>query len=143
MSFTSVRDGLHAVVDTVAAIKVVLDYEPAQVQISPFAYILFDSAVRSQAGQITAMRYRFMVRVATPVTDSKAAEDELVQTALLVMNAVDANPQFSGALVSGLAQAPDAQAGWVQFGGLNSVKCRVIDVYVSAVEKTAYAGAIS
>lgn len=136
------RDGLHAVVATVQGIPMVLDYEPAAVNVRCLTWILLDSYERTQFGQLTAMRYRFMVRVATPFQDNKGAEDEVVQTALYIADAVDADPQFSGVLVSGIAESPQGQTGWIQIGGVAGTKCRVVDVFVSVLEKTAYAGAL-
>lgn len=136
MSYTTCRDGLHDVVETVSGIKDVLDYEPDMIQTGPLAWILLDSYERTHAAAgITAMRYRLMVRIATNVQNSKAAEDELIATALSVADAVDNNPQFSGAITSGLATSEDGRAGWIIAGG---VKCRVVDVFVSALDKYAY-----
>jgi putative intracellular protease/amidase len=81
------------------------------------------------------MRYRFVVRVVSPIQNTKEAEDEVVTAALAVVDAVDRDPQFAGVLVSGLAQSPDGQTGWLMLGG---VKCRVVDVFVDALNKTAY-----
>lgn len=145
MSYTTVRDGLAAVVETQKpAIKEVLKYEPGSIQVSPLAWVLLDSYRRKTSGQITAMTWRFVVRVVSPITDSAEAEAELMQAALNVADAIDANPQFNGALVSGMAQSPDGQTGWVYVGaGVQAMKCRVVDVFCDAVEKTAYAGAIT
>lgn len=140
MSYTTMRDGLVAVVTTVTAIKQVLKYEPTTISVHPLAWVLLDSYRRTTAGQVTAMRWRFVARVATPITNSAEAEAELVQAALLVADAIDANPQFSGALSRGLATSPDGQTGWIFVG---NIKCRVVDVYCEALEKTVYAGAIS
>lgn len=132
-NYTPVRDGLHSVVATVTSLKGVLDYEPDTVQASPLAWILLDSFERaaSPAGQV-GRRLRFAVRVASPVQNSKAAEDELIAVAMQVADAVEANPQFSGVITKGLAVSPDGQTGWIVVGG---VKCRVVDVFVSAYVK--------
>lgn len=139
MSFTTVRDGLYSVVDGVAAIKQVYKYEPTQMSISPLAWVVLDSYTRNQAGQVTSMRWRFRVRICVPITNSAEAEDELMQTALSVADAIDANPQFSGVLSRGLAVSPDGRAGYITMG---TTRCRVVDVYCEALEKTAYAGAL-
>ena len=132
-NYTSVRDGLHATVATVTGIKAVLDYEPSAIDIHPLAWILLDSFERAgaPAGQI-GRRVRFMVRVAAPVQDSKAAEDELIAIAMMVGDAVERNKQFSGAITKGIAVPPDGRAGWINMG---ATKVRVVDTFVSAYVK--------
>lgn len=135
MAFSAIRDGLVDVVSTVTDIKGVLAYEPQSIQVAPLAWVLLDSYTRSTAGQVVPMRYRFVVRVAAPIQNSKEAEDLLMAAALQVPGAVDKDPQFSGTITSGLAQSPDGQTGWIMLGG---VKCRVVDVFVSVLDKSAY-----
>jgi hypothetical protein len=135
-NYTAVRDGLHAVVATVAGIKDVLDYEPDMVQVHPLAWITLDSFERAgaPAGQI-GRRLRFMVRVVAPVQNSKAAEDELIFVAMMVGDAVERDKQFSGVITKGLAVPPDGRVGWINVG---AVKCRVVDIFVSAYCKYDY-----
>ncbi len=135
MGFTEIRDGLVTVVETVTAIKKVYPFEPSSVVVSPLAWVLLDAYTRTTASQVVPMRYRFVVRVVSPIQNTKEAEDEVVTAALAVVDAVDRDPQFAGVLVSGLAQSPDGQTGWLMLGG---VKCRVVDVFVDALNKTAY-----
>jgi hypothetical protein len=133
--FTDIRDGLVTVVETVTAIEKVYPFEPASIGVKILAWVLLDSYSRSTASQIVPMRYRFRVTVAAPIQNTKEAEDAVIDAAMLVADAVDKDPQFSGKLVSGLAQSPDGQATWIMLGG---VKCRVVDVFVDALNKTAY-----
>lgn len=138
-AWDDIRDGLVTVVQTVTALKKVLTYEPETVSAHPIAWVLLDSYTRNSAGQVTSMRYRFLVRVATPYQSRAQAEDEVVAAALSVADAIDTNPQFTGTIVSGIARSEDGQAGWLTVGG---VPCRVVDVFCTAIDKFAYKGAI-
>ena len=137
--FTDVRDGLHAVVDSVAALKAVLKYEPQAAHVAPMAWVILDSYTKPTRGHLTVWRYRFAVRVVVPIQNSQEAEDLCVDTAMSVAIAIDANPQFSGVIVNGMAASEDGATGWLMLGG---VKCRVVDVFCEATDKTVYAGAL-
>lgn len=141
MSFTSTRNAVVAVVQTVTAIKQVLKYEPTTITVHPLAWVVLDSYTRPQSrAQVTAMNWRYKVRVAVPITNSAEAEDELIATALSIPDAIDANPQLSGTVSSGLAWSPDGRAGYITMG---TVRCRVVDVYCQVLDKDEYAGAIA
>lgn len=140
MSYATIIAGLKTAVETVSGIKETLEYEPQAVQVSPLAYIMLDSYERTQHGQVTAMRYRILVRVCIKWQANKEAELELVGLAASVATAVDADPQLGGAVSSGIAQSPDGRAVWVTIAG---TLYRALDVFVSVLDKTAYAGAIS
>lgn len=136
MSYTTVRDGLAAVVETQKpAIKEVLKYEPGSIQVSPLAWVLLDGFEHVALARGSWIRWRFVIRVASAVTDSAEAEAELIQAALGVVVAIDSNSQFSGVLVAGNATAPDGQSGWILLG---NVKCRVLDITCSAFEALNY-----
>jgi hypothetical protein len=128
-NYKAVRDALVAVVESVTQIKSVQAYEPSSVQAIPLAWVLLDGYTRSVSFQIVSMNYRFVVRVASPLSGSIEAEDSLVQAAIEICDAVDRDPQFSRALYTGMAQSPDGATGWVIVGG---AKCRVVDVFVQA-----------
>lgn len=137
--FTAIRDGLHAVVETVSALKKVMKYEPQSSQTAPIAWVLLDSYRKVLRGQLAVWTYRFRVSVVVPIQNSQEAEDLCIDTAMEVAIAIDANPQFSGVIVNGMAQSPDGQATWIMLGG---VKHRIVDVMCDAVDKTVYAGAL-
>jgi len=130
--FTLVRDGLVAVVEDVTALKAVLKYEPQTVQVAPMAWVILDSYTKPVAIQITTWKFRFAVRVVVPIQNSQEAEDLCVDTAISVAAAIDANPQFSGVIVNGMATSEDGQTGWLI---INGVKCRVVDVFCTAMDK--------
>ena len=130
--FTLVRDGLVAVVEDVTALKAVLKYEPQTVQVAPMAWVILDSYTKPVAIQITTWKFRFAVRVVVPIQNSQEAEDLCVDTAIDVAAAIDANPQFSGVIVNGMATSEDGQTGWLI---INGVKCRVVDVFCTAMDK--------
>ena len=130
--FTLVRDGLVDVVSGVTALKAVLKYEPQTVQISPMAWVILDSYTKPVAIQITTWKFRFAIRVVVPIQNSQEAEDLCVDTAIDVAAAIDANPQFSGVIVNGMATSEDGQTGWLI---INGVKCRVVDVFCTAMDK--------
>ena len=130
--FTLVRDGLVAVVEDVTALKAVLKYEPQTVQVAPMAWVILDSYTKPVAIQITTWKFRFAVRVVVPIQNSQEAEDLCVDTAIDVAAAIDANSQFSGVIVNGMATSEDGQTGWLI---INGVKCRVVDVFCTAMDK--------
>ena len=130
--FTLVRDGLVAVVEDVTALKAVLKYEPQTVKVAPMAWVILDSYTKPVAIQITTWKFRFAVRVVVPIQNSQEAEDLCVDTAIDVAAAIDANPQFSGVIVNGMATSEDGQTGWLI---INGVKCRVVDVFCTAMDK--------
>jgi hypothetical protein len=130
--FTAVRDGLVAVVEGVTALKAVLKYEPQSAHVAPIAWVILDSYTKPVAIQITTWKFRFAVRVVVPIQNSQEAEDLCVDTAIDVAAAIDANPQFSGVIVNGMATSEDGQTGWIILQG---VKCRVVDVFCTAMDK--------
>lgn len=137
--YTDIRDGLHAVVSTVTALKKVMKYEPQSSQTAPIAWVLLDSYTKPTAGQLTLWRYRFRVSVVVPIQNSQEAEDQCIDTAMEVAIAIDTNPQFNGVIVNGIAQSLDGQATWIMLGG---VKHRIVDVFCDATDKQVYAGTL-
>jgi hypothetical protein len=94
--------------------------------------VILDSYTKPVAIQITTWKFRFAVRVVVPIQNSQEAEDLCVDTAIDVAAAIDANPQFSGVIVNGMATSEDGQTGWIILQG---VKCRVVDVFCTAMDK--------
>jgi hypothetical protein len=134
--YTPLRDALVDVTETVTTFKRVLTYEPSMIEVHPMAWVILDSYRRSAApAGLIGRTLRFMVRCVTTIQDSKAAEDELIAAALLVADGVEANKQFSGVVVEGLATSPDGRVGWISAGG---VRTRVVDVFCEAYIKYAY-----
>lgn len=138
-NFTIIRDGLKDVVAGVDGITQVLTYEPGSVQVHKLAWVLLDSYQRSQYGQVTTMNYRFRISVTSPSQDFRIVEDQLVQTAMDIADAIDANPQFNDVLVSGLSRSQDGAASWLTVAG---IKYRVVDIFASVLDTFAYKGAI-
>lgn len=128
-----------AAIATVTAVKVVTLYEPKQMQEYPHVYVILDGFTRSQAGQVTSMRPRLLVRLLVPIPTSEDLEIEAVETAFLIADAIDRDSQFGGVIVSGLAQTPEGRATWVNISG---TKTRAIDIFCDALYKQPYAGAI-
>src|SRR5262252_3602257 len=90
--YLPLRDALMDVVRTVPQIKYVQAYPPYSVPSNPMAWVLLDSYTRSQASQIVPIHWRFLVRVASPLSGSQQAEDDLVAAALEIAEAVDRDP---------------------------------------------------
>lgn len=142
MSYEAANDGLTAALQTVAGLKEVLDYEPSSIQRVPMVYHLLDSFQRTQAGQVTVMRYRKLVRLCVLWQDNEKAEWELIPFVNSIPAAIDADPQLGGAITRGVAQvAQDAPAiaGFVRIGG---TMYRSLDVFVDIVDKAAYQSGI-
>lgn len=127
---------MRTAVQTVDAVKVVLLYEPAQVQDWPLVYITLASWGRGQASQVTSNKPRIRARLLVPVPTSEDLEIQAVETSFAIADAVDANPQFSGVIVEGMAQTPDANAGYIPIGG---TLYRAIDIFCVALFKQPYA----
>lgn len=140
MPYTEIKAGIVQAIGTITGFKNVLEYEPQSAQASPFVYVVLDSYTRPMsAAQVTTLKYRFLARAANPVQNSKEAEEQLIALAIDIAQAIDTDPQLSGAVSRGLANSPDGLTGWYTIGG---VKCRVVDVYIEVVDKFPYAGAL-
>lgn len=132
MSYDAVLAGLHARYATVDGIKAILDYEPRAISNPPVLYSLLDTVTREQTAQLTIMRYRILSRLCVRWQDNEQAERELRPFVNSLPAAVDADPQFAGALARGMARVTDIQAVFVP---INGVLYRCLDVYCEAVEK--------
>ncbi len=140
MSATTVLAGLHARFATVEGLRAILIGEPPTFDDAPLLYSLLDRVPeRSQAGQVTTMRYRFLHRLVVLWTDPHQAEQELLRFVNTIPAAVDADQQLGGTLTSGLASFVEGQAGFV----VNSQTLyRVFDWYSETVEKGPYRGGL-
>lgn len=139
MSATTVLAGLHERFKTVEGLKAILSEEPATFDEAPLLYSMLDRVERSQAGQLTTMRYRFLHRLVVLWTDNAQAEQEILRFTNAIPAAVDADAQLAGTLGNGLARLSEAQAGFM----VNTqVTYRVLDWYSDVVEKGAYQGGL-
>lgn len=142
MSYSAAIAGLKSRIQTVSGLAVVLDYEPQSFQDLPAVYLLLDSFQRTQAGQVTAMRYRVLARLCVRWQDNARAELELIPFVNSIPAAIDADPTLGGAITRGAAQvAEDANAiaGFVRIGG---TMYRSLDIYVDIIDKAAFQSGI-
>lgn len=140
MSYTEIKAGIVQAIGTIAGFKNVLEYEPQSPQSNPFVYVILESYRRPRsAAQVTTMEYRFLARAVNPVQNSKEAEEQLIGLAMQIAEAIDTDPQLSGAVSRGIANSPDGITGWQTIGGVN---CRVVDSYIVVMDKYPYAGAL-
>lgn len=141
MSYDTIKAGIVQAIETIVGFKNVLTYEPQSPQLSPFVYVVLDSYRRPpSAAQVTTMEYRFLARAANPIQNSKEAEEQLISLAMQIAQAIDTDPQLSGAVSRGIANSPDGITGWIPIGG---TPCRVVDCYIVVMDKFPYAGAIT
>ena len=142
MSYSAAIAGLKNALDDVSGLANVLDYEPPSFHVLPAVYLLLDSFQRTNAGQVTVMRYRVLCRLCVLWQDNARAELELVPFVNSIPAAIDADPTLGGALTRGFARvAEDANAiaGFVRIGG---TMYRSLDVYVDITDKGAYQSGI-
>ena len=142
MSYSAAIAGLATAVRGVPGLHSVLDYEPIAFHEVPAVYLLLDSFSRTQAGQVTVMRYRVLCRVCIAWQDNEGAERELIPFVNSIPAAIDADPTLGGAITRGAAQvAEDANAiaGFVRIGG---TMYRSLDIYVDIIDKAAFQSGI-
>jgi hypothetical protein len=138
-TYTDVVDGMHERLLTVPGIVACLDYEPLAVDQPPIVYSLLDAFERSQAGQVTTMRYRILHRLVIAWQDNEQAERQLATFVNAIPAAVDTDAQLGGRIPSGLARIADAQAAWVKLG---DTTYRCLDCYSQVVVKAPYKSGI-
>lgn len=141
IGYSDVIEGLHERYATVAALrgKPLLAYEPQSIQETPTLYSLLASFERSQAGQITAMRYRVMSRLILQWQDQEQAELALLPFVNSIPAAVDQDQTLGGRVNSGLARIADAETGFVI---ISQIKYRCIDFYADVLTKSAWKSGI-
>lgn len=130
--------GLHERFATVSGIAKLLKYEPTTIQAFPTLYSLLDTVERSQAGQLTVMRYRVLNRIIFRWQDNEQAELELIPFVNSVPAAIDADAKLGGRVDSGLARVTDIQAVFVTIGALY----RALDIYTEVLEKQPFKSGI-
>lgn len=139
MSLANVRAGIKERLQTIDGLTV-LSYEPANVQVPRVALILFRRfSGRNTQGQITTTPWEVTVRLLVRWQDNEGAEEELTTLVDGVPLAIDADPQLGGRITAGLAQVPEAESGFVTFGG---TLYRMADITIRAVDKVSFAGAL-
>lgn len=139
MSYTTVKAGLHTRLQTVSGLVVKLKYEPNTIQDAPAIYSILEGFTRSQASQITTMRYRTLHRLWVKWQDNEAAEIELDSFVNAIPAAFDADPQLGGAIEQGITVVTDGKAEWREIGG---ILYRTLDFFTEAVEKAAFGSGI-
>lgn len=132
MSYADVVEGLHERLATVSALKVVLDYVPTSVQDCPIVWSALDSMKVTRSGQVRAVTYRTLHRVAVRWQDNEQAELEVIPLVDAIPAAVEADPHLGGRLVSGFAEIDECQLQWGTIGG---IEYRLLDFYSTVVEK--------
>jgi hypothetical protein len=139
MSYETVVEGLHERFATVEGIVGIQLGEPASIQATPYLYTLLDEVERTQAGQMTMMRYRSLHRLCFDTQDMEAAEAQLAGYVNAVPASVDADPQLTGRITGGLARISQGRATWVK---LNGTLFRCLDYTSDVLEKGAYRGGL-
>lgn len=138
MSLVAVVEGIDERLQTLNGSPhnlVVLDYEPAAIQVSPIALVLFSGFDgRNTAGQITTTPWEITVRLMVKWQDNEGAEAQLRRLVDAALYALDTGAKLGGRIDSGLAQMPRASAGFTKFGGTDY---RLADITVRAVDKPA------
>lgn len=146
MSFVSVSDvidGLHerfltvdgfAKYNDAGALVNMVRYEPRAIAVFPFLYTLLDKFERSQAGQITTMRYRILHRVVLQWQDNDQSEQQMLAWVHPFCAAIDADPTLGGRVALGMATMAEASTG---FASISGTKYRVIDFFSSTLTKAA------
>lgn len=131
--------GLEERLLTVAGLKTVLLGEPSSVHEPPALYGALQDVTRTQAGQVTAMRYTFLLRLVIRWQERAEAEAELLSFINSIPAAVDADPLLGGRITMGLAKVTAGLAGFIELGGTTF---RVCDFTADVLEKGAYQGGL-
>lgn len=131
--------GLADCLETVSGLESVLLGEPSSVHEFPAVYGALQDVTRTQAGQVTAMRYTFLLRLVIRWQEREEAEAELLSYVNSIPAAVDADPLLGGAITQGLAKVTFGLAGFIELGGTTY---RVLDFTADVLEKGAYQGGL-
>jgi hypothetical protein len=135
--YADILAGLVARLKTVEGLAEVLDYQPETVTTWPLAYCLLNRGSVAAAGQISARRMTTLVRVIIPQQDKSYTEPALAQLLDDIINAIEGDPRFGGAITSGMAIIPEVIGVWVTIDG---TLYRGYDINVEAVYKPSYGG---
>lgn len=117
----------------------VIGHIPDQVDATPLISVTTAGYRNRMNRPLTTYWLRFRCRLYLHRHDPRGSEEQLDSLALQIPDAIDSDPQLSGAITTGLAQAPDATAGITVVG---TETLRAYDVTVEVLVKEAYAGAI-
>lgn len=132
MSYQDIVEGLQERFETVSGLEAVLAYVPTSIGSTPMMYLLLDSATTERSGQVLAIRYRVLARLAVLWQDNEQAELEVMPLVDAIIGAVEADPHLGSALTSGYARINEVEAGWDEIGG---VTYRVVDFYADVLAK--------
>jgi hypothetical protein len=142
VSELTVKNGLYATLAGAASLSAlkILKHVPATIS-TQLIYIRFRRAQRGQGGQVTSMRYFFLVRLCVPYQDNEGAELLLDSYINAVPAAIDADPTLGGAISSGMASVSTVNSD-PAFLDMAGTLCRYADFEVEALEKAAYLSGI-
>jgi hypothetical protein len=149
MSYATILAGLHARFQTVAALKVILDYAPTAVHNTPCLFSELVNFTRGgdggrlpSSGQLVKMQYRIAHRVLVRMQDNDQAEQEIIPLVNSICAAIDADPTLGGVLSGngnqyhgGTVHISDGEGGYLRVGG---AEYRVFTFYTNVYEKFAY-----
>lgn len=132
MSAVTMYQGLEERFRTVPGLANILLGEPTAIHSTPALYTVMTRFEREQVGQITAMRYFFMHRLAILWQDNPQAEMQLLTLLNAIPASVDQSPTLGGRIVQGLAKTTAGDAGYVPIG---DVLYRICDFTSDVLEK--------
>lgn len=136
--YSDVKQGIITRMQTIDGLNAVTGYEPTSPD-PPTMCVILDSFTRDATGQVTSVPYRFVARIYFLWQEFEQAELALDPFVNAVGAAIDADPQLGGLLTRGYARVTNGKAGWVSVGG---VAYRILDTFIEAVDKAAYASGI-
>jgi hypothetical protein len=133
MTYAGAIAGIKTAIAGVTGIKKVINGLPTSPQNLPLCYLEASSGERSQAGQLTANKYRVIATVCVPWQDNTLAEDQIAPFINTVPAAIDANPALSGAV--NLAKVTEWRT---DVRAIAETQCRVIDFTIEVLDKAPY-----
>lgn len=140
MSYVTVVAGVMERLQTIATLKVSLDYEPTSIQETPAAYVLYGGTRgRNTAGQVTVMPYEVRIRLLNKWQSNKECEAQMMPFVNSIPAAIDEDAQLGGRITSGIAAVTDVEQGYIILGG---VEYRRYDFLVHVVDKGPYRSGI-
>lgn len=121
MTYPAIIAGLHTVIETVAGLKLVLDYVPRSIVTTPMLYSehvssQYDDASDAMQAEFVT-RHRTKHRLVLSWQDNEQCELELAGFIDAIPAAVKANPKLGGALADGWARVTAGESGWVAAEG--------------------------
>ena len=134
MSALTMWQGLEERLKTIEGLTNILLGEPTSIHDTPAIYTVLASVVRSQEGQVTAMRYSFIHRLVIRWQDNPQAEMQLLTLLNAIPASIDKSPTLGGRITQGLARVTTGDAGYVPIG---DTLYRICDFTSDVLEKSA------